>query len=257
MQSLKERIASYQDLSDYKLLNRIPLVISINGRSFSKYTSTLNKPFCNKFQEGMLSALLKICTEVEGAVFGYQFNDEINLIVRNDLTPESTPWYDNKIQKICSAISSISSIHFNNFSLSENLNTIGDPIFSTQIFTVPTIQEATNFLIFKQQSAFYSSINQACFYELLKKKDKQSIKNMLEGLTLDEKINILQQECNIDYNDYPLIYRRGSACYRSPRIVNDSIKNKWSLNTELPIFTEDSSFLANIIKNGYDVFRNS
>ena len=98
---LKDRVESYQSVTDYRLLSRVPIVICINGRGFSKVTQLLDKPYCPKFAEGMLSTTLRLCTDVEGAVFAYQQNDEIVIIARNDQTNETNPWYDNKQQKIC------------------------------------------------------------------------------------------------------------------------------------------------------------
>jgi tRNA(His) 5'-end guanylyltransferase len=253
---LKDRIDSYQEASDYKLLNRIPIVIAINGRAFSKATSLLDKPYCPKFAECILSTMMKICTEVEGALFSYQYNDEIIVIARNDQSQETSPWYDNKIQKIASVTASLATLHFNKCASAVDLNLMGDPVFLSQVFAVPNIGEAVNAIIHKQQQNFHVSIQAACFYGLLKKYDKNTIKDMLSGLSIDEKIDLLAQECSIDFNEYPLVFRRGAACYKTPKVTGDGImKNKWAVNPDLPIFTKDQSFLSNIFKNGADIFR--
>jgi len=254
-QTLKDRIDSYKESSDIKLLARLPLVICVNGRSFSKVTTLLDKPYDNKLAECMHSTMLRLCNEIEGALFAYHFNDEISIIARNDQSPDTSPWYDNKLQKICSITSSIATSHFDDCATSIELNLTGDPIFYSQIFAVPNIGEAVNTVIYKQQNNFLTSIQLSCFYELLKKYEKNTIKEMLSGLTIDEKIDLLKQECNVDFNDYPTAFRRGAACYKIPKIINDSIKNKWFINNELPIFTKDQSFLTNIFKNGADIFR--
>jgi tRNA(His) 5'-end guanylyltransferase len=252
---LKDRIGSYQDSSDYKLLNRVPLIISINGRAFAKSTELLDKPYCPKFSECMLSTTLRLCAEVDGALFAYQHNDEIVLVVRNDQSPDTNPWYDNRLQKICSVTSSIATLHFSNCANAIDLNLIGDPIFTSQVFVVPNIMEAINTMVYKQQANFHTSIQFACFYELLKKYDKHNIKEMLAGLSVDEKIDLLNQECGVNFNDYPNQFKRGSACYRAPKVIDGVMKNKWSVNLDLPIFTKDQSFLSNIFKNGADIFR--
>ncbi len=36
--TLKERIKSYEDLTDYKLMPKVPVIIVLNGRSFRKCT---------------------------------------------------------------------------------------------------------------------------------------------------------------------------------------------------------------------------
>jgi tRNA(His) 5'-end guanylyltransferase len=254
--SLKDRIDSYSESSNTRLLPKVPLIINVNGRSFSKNTSLLDKPFCPKFAECMFSTMLKLCSDIDGAVFAYQHNDEITLAIRNDQSIDTSPWYDNKIQKICSAVSAIATMHFNTCSNAIDLNLLGEPIFITQVFAVPNIAEATNALVFKQQQNFQTSIQFACFYELLKKNyDKNAIKEMLSGLSIDEKVDLLRQECNIDFNDYSASYKRGSACYKIPKVVNGTMKNKWFVNHDLPIFTKDQSFLSNIFKNGADIFR--
>jgi tRNA(His) guanylyltransferase len=255
-QKLKDRIDSYMGASDHKILNRLPLIICVNGRAFSKLTSLINKPYCTKFAEGMLSATLKLCMEVEGSLFGYQHNDEILIISRNDQSLETEPWYDNKVQKICSITSSIATTHFQKYMDSKDLNLMGDPLFTSQVFAVPNIGEAINTLVYKQQQNFYTSIQFACFYELLKKHDRNTIKEMLSGLAVDEKINLLHQECGVDFNEYPHSFRRGAACYKVPKIsTSGTMKNKWTINSEPPIFTKDQSFLSNIFKNGADIFR--
>jgi len=228
----------------------------VNGRSFSKLTSLLDKPFCPKFAECILSTMMQLCTNIEGALFAYQYNDEIVVVARNDQGQDTLPWYDNRVQKICSVTASIATLHFNKCAAALDLNLLGEPIFTSQVFAVPNIVEATNTLICKQQNNFHTSIQAACFYELLKKNDKNAIKEMLSGLSMDERIDLLHQECQIDFNEYPGVFRRGAACYKVPKVSEDgTMKNKWFVNADLPIFTKDQAFLGNIFRMGADIFR--
>lgn len=253
---LKERVISYQEQCDYKLLNRLPIVICLNGRSFSKVTSLLDKPYCSKFAECILNTMLRLCTDVEGVVFAYQHHDEIVLLLRNDQNIETTPWFDNKLQKICSITSSIASVHFNKCASAIELNLVGEPFFISQVFTVPTMGEAINLMIYKQQQNFHTSIQSACFYNLINKYDKNTIREMTNQISIDEKIALLQQECNVDFNDCPTVFKRGAACYKVPKVNNDGVmKNKWFINTDLPIFTQDTSFISNVVRMGADIFR--
>lgn len=253
---LKDRVDSYVDSSNYRLLTRVPIIIGINGRSFHKVTSLIDKPYCLKFAESMLSTTVKLCMEIEGALFAYQHNDEIVIVARNDQNQETSPWYDNRLQKICSITSSIATQHFNMFAANTELNLMSDALFTSQVFVVPNITEAINTLIYKQQHNFHTSIQFACFYELLKTYDKSAIKEMLSDLSTDEKIDLLKQECDIDFNEYHASFRRGAACYKVPKVIDGVVKNKWIVNTELPIFTKEQSFLNNIFKMGVDIFRN-
>jgi tRNA(His) 5'-end guanylyltransferase len=162
------------------------------------------------------------------------------------MNQDSSSWYGNYIQKVCSITASIATQYFNKYILSKDLNLMGEAFFTSQVFVVPNITEAINTIVYKQQHNFYTSIQLSCFYELLKKYDKSLIKEMLIDLGTDEKIDLLKQECNIDFNEYHISFRRGVACYKAYTEVNGFVKNKWVINTELPIFTKDQLFLNNI-----------
>ncbi len=256
MSKLKDRVSLYEDIVDYKFLPKIPLIICLNGRSFSKITSLLDKPYCDKFAECMYATALRLSMEIDGAIFTYSFNDEIIVVIRNDQSLETEPWCDNKIQKITSITSSLATLHLNRCIESLNLNLTNDAIFTSKAFTVPNITEAINVIISKQQLCSYKSINFSCLYEFLNKDhDKNNIKEMIQGTSLDEKINLLHQECDINFNDYPTAFRRGVACYRQPKAINGVLKYKWAINYEVPIFTSEQSFLSNIFKGGSDIIR--
>jgi tRNA(His) 5'-end guanylyltransferase len=256
---LSHQIDSFIERTNYKLLNKLPIVITVNGRGFSKLSALLEKPYSDKLAECFYSVLIKLVQEIDGAVFGYTFNDEIIIISRNDQNDGTVPWYDNNIQKIVSVVSSLATLQFNNCALALDLNLMGEAVFYTNVYAVPTVSDAINVILHKQQQSLSNSIYHACLYELLNKFDKNHIKEILAGTTIDDKINLLQQECGIDYHDYPAAFRRGAACYRSPKVVKFEgetlIKNKWTLNDDLPIFTKDHVFFE-IIRNGIDVVRN-
>jgi len=253
--TLKDRIESYQQTTNHTLLPKVPIIININGKNFSKLTSLLEKPYDEKFAECMFSTTLRLCTEVEGAVFAFQHNDEITLILKNDQHTDTSPWFDNNIQKICSISASIATVHFNDCATSIKLNMLGDPLFTANVFPVPTVAEAINTMVYKQQHNFLNSLHCSCFYELLKKYDKNIIREMLSGLTSDEKIELLKQESDINFNNYPAPFKRGIGYYKVPKVIGNDMKTKWALNSDLPIFTRDQSFLSNILKNGMDIFR--
>lgn len=252
---LKDRIENYLSHSDLKLLPKLPLIISLNMRNASRATQLLTKPYDEQFAEAMLHTTLQLCLQVEGVSFAYAFNDQISLLCRNDQHDNTNPWLDNRVQHIVSICSGIATLNFNRYINQMSLNLTGDCLFSSQVFEVPNLTEAINTFIYFQQSNNFTSIQSACLYNLLTKYDQPTIKEMLTGLTNDEKIELLSQECQINFNDYPLAFKRGCAAYKVPKIVDGQMKNKWHLNTELPIFTKDQSFLSNIFRMGADIFR--
>jgi tRNA(His) 5'-end guanylyltransferase len=251
MQSLKDRILHYENICDPKLMPRVPVIISLNGRNFARATSLTNKPFDIALGQCFYSTMSLLVHEIEGAVFAYSFSDEIIIISRNDQNLDTTPWYNNSISKIVSVASSLATLHFADAATELEVNITGDPIFLGSVFTVPSITEAVNVMVFAQQRAHQISVRLACFYELLRKFRKHEIEEMLMDTSLEDKIKILRDEAGIDYYDYPVEYRRGVACYRRPETINfngeDIVKEKWSLQNDVPLFSE-KDFLQGIIK---------
>lgn len=259
--TLKERVDLYQDAYNYQIIRKLPVIISLNGRSFVKTTSLLNKPFCSKFSDVMSSIIVKLSYEVDGLIFAYSFSDEIILILRNDQSHETLPWYDNKVQNISSVAASIATLQFRDGAVAQDLPIVGNGIFMATTFAVPNISEAINTLIAKQQQAYQEAVSSACFFELIKTYDLRSVKETLLGRTIEEKLEILTQTCNINFADYPAPFRKGIACYRVPQVIETKegsiIKNKIAIDNDVPVFTKNPVFLNTIFKSGKDIVRGS
>jgi len=257
--TLRERIEEYEDSTRLKLTRKLPVITVLNGRSFKKITSLIPKPFAPEFMEIMCATMIKLSQEMDGSIFAYSFNDEIVIISRNDQNIETGAWYDNNIQKIVSASAAIATLEFNRIARINEVQLFGDPVFTAKTFIVPNAMEAINLLIAKQQQAFHSALHMACFYELLKKHDIDTVRQTLTEKSATAKAEILFEECNIDFNNYPLPFKRGIACYRVPKLVaseeGESIKNKLIIDMEIPLFTKDHEFLGNIFKSGRDIIR--
>lgn len=251
MTTLKHRILEYQNCYKYKISPKLPIIFTLNGRNFSKITQNLTKPYSSELNDCLSSTLLRLCTEIEGAIFGYSYNDELVIIVKN----ESTCWYDNDIQKLSSVTSSIATIHFNNMAINTELDFTTDAIFTSEVIAVPNLNEALNFLIFKQQNNFHISLNFACYYELLKNNTENEVLNKLTNITMEDKIEFLKEECNIEYMNYPSQFRRGVCAYKSPKLINGILKNKWNIDNDTVLFSKEQEFILNILKSGADILR--
>jgi len=259
LNTLRERVESFSDLADTKLMPKLPVIVMLNGRSFKKTTSLLQKPFCPIFAEAMCAVMIKLAQEIDGTTFVYSFNDEIVLVARNDQTVETGAWYNNRIQKIVSIAASIATYEFNRIAKINGMQIFADPIFSAQTFVTPNVTEAINVLIAKQQQAFHNALSMACFYELIKKHTPEVVQQTLAEKSPQAKAEILFEECNIDFNSFPLPFRRGFACYRVPRVIStaegEEIRNKLTIDMDIPLFTKNHEFLGNIFRAGRDIFR--
>jgi tRNA(His) 5'-end guanylyltransferase len=250
--SLKERVFAYEDVSDYKLTKKLPVIITLNGRGFRKTTSLLNKPFSKEFAEIMGETLVRLASEIEGVVFIYSFNDEINVVCKNDQNLETEAWYDNRVQPIISCAASIASLAlYNATQKRKDVRLLGDPIFTGKTFVLPP-SETINYLIAKQNKASNIAISMACFYELLKKYDTDQVLRTLKNLSTEEKYDLLVKDFDVDLQSFPLAFWRGIACYRTPKLIKTNYgaetRNKLIVDDELPFFNKNQSFLTNILK---------
>jgi tRNA(His) 5'-end guanylyltransferase len=100
----------------------------------------------------------------------------------------------------------------------------------------------------------------ACMYELGKKFDLSTIKQALNEKSVSQKLDILSKQCGISFDDYPSAFKRGCAVYRIQKVIEseegfEKIRNKLSVDIDLPNFAREPEFLEGIITFGRDIIR--
>ena len=262
MDSLGDRQKTYEHAYDYKIIKRLPLIIRVDGRNFSRVTKHLPRPYSHEMLGLMANTMLHAAMEIEGAIFAYHQSDEITFAIRNDQSLESEPWFQNRIQKVVSIVASIITLSFakNLFTMDNPPKIVGDAIFDARVFAVPSITEAANNLIFRQQDCSKNAITSAAQAELSKIYGKKHALSMLHEKKSAEKIDLLRTKCDIEYETfYPNSFRLGTAAYKVPMILRteegETARNKWIIDMNIPNFVADRNFLLNILHAGHDVFR--
>lgn len=260
--SLGERMKSYEKVSDFELMKRVPIICRIDGRSFHRVCRKLKKPYEPLLLEAMADTMFYVVSEMAGAVFAYQQSDEITFVLRNDQSLDSEPWYGNRVQKISSIAASLATLGFNKaiVKLDRKLDLVGDAIFDARIFALPTIGEAVNNLIWRQQDCARNAISGAAQAVLGQKFGKKTALKMLHGCSGKDKLTLMRTECNIDFEqEFPAAYRLGVGAYKVPIIVatkdGNSTRKKWTIDLDLPNFVTEKDFVYNLIFSGHDVFR--
>ena len=257
--TLRERQEGYESSCDFTILDDLPIIIKVTLKNYKKLTNKLELPFCADMSEIMAQTMLYTISDIQDAVMGYCHDDEIIFLLKND---GDHSWMNNDIQKISSTISSIVTVGFHKSAeiFGDELDLIGDAIFSVKTFGVPKISEAANYLWMHQAICMGKAINSATYYELELKFGKKATISFLKDKEYDEKLDMLMKHCGKDIrDDYPLCFLRGVAVYKIPVIVEtkdgEVNRNKWFLDKELPNFKEHRDFTYNILNNGHDIFR--
>ena len=271
---LGDRMKRYENITRNYLTRRVPVIIRIDGKAFHTWTRGLEKPFDRTVMYLMQRTMLKLCQEVQGCVFGYTQSDEITLVLTDYKTIHTDAWFGYNIQKMTSISASIATLEFNwllekefarelenslmlhngcgktpaYFESSKRAELLGGKmnkaVFDSRAFSIPK-DEVCNCLIWRQQDATRNSIEAAGHANF-----RQS---ELHGKNCNEIQEMLFQK-EINGNDYPTCYKRGSACYRVKKTVEmEDPQNKgqmitverssWEIDNEIPIFTQDRNFI--------------
>lgn len=265
--SLGDRMKRYENVSRTYLTRRIPVIIRIDGKAFHTFTRGMKKPFDYVLMNTMQETMRVLCQSIQGCVFGYTQSDEITLVLKDYDTIQTDAWFGYGIQKMCSVVASMATMAFNKifidmasasaqfydtessiegalaFDYNAYKKKFFTAMFDARVFSLPK-DEVCNCLIWRQQDATRNSIEsvgQAMFSH-----------TQLHGKSCNEIQEMLWQEHQTNWNDFPTDCKRGACCYKKKMVeevmikTGDTIKvprNKWIIDTEIPIFTQDREFV--------------
>lgn len=254
----------YENPAKTQLLRRVPVAIRIDGKAFHTFTRGFQKPFDPVLMDAMQRTMKYLCENIQGCVFGYTQSDEITLILIDYQKLTSDAWFDYEVQKMASVSASMATMAFNQY-FSENVEKYnageypyekGNGIqantyliaankgacFDARCFNIPK-EEVTNLIYWRQLDATRNSIQmvgQARFSHA-KLKDK----------TCNDIQDMLMAECGINWNNFTIPCKRGTACIKveeketikepnvyfgeqiGERII---VRRKWKIDYEIPIF---------------------
>ena len=57
-------------------------------------------------------------------------------------------------------------------------------------------------------------------------------------------------ERNVNWNDLSTVKKRGTCAIRKEVEVNGVVRNKWFIDEDIPIFTQDKNYINGIIYKG-------
>ena len=257
----------YEQVPKTRLVRRMPVAIRIDGKAFHTFTRGFEKPFDEVLGRAMRETMKYLCENIQGCVLGYTQSDEITLILIDYKKLTSSAWFDYEVQKMCSIAASMATMAFNKafahevIIQSKRLYTDyledGDAsyievlekamnkgaMFDARVFNIPK-EEVANLIYWRQLDATRNSIQmvgQANFsHSELQNKSCNVIQEMLF------------QERDINWNDFPTHLKRGSCCVKSDVSVTFATEHEdgsvttgaverphWEIDLEIPIFKEE------------------
>lgn len=263
----------YEMIPRTKLMRRTPVAIRIDGKAFHTFTRGFQNPFDKVLMQSMQETTKYLCENVQGCVFGYTQSDEITLILIDYRKFTSSAWLDYEIQKMCSISASMATMAFNKF-FAENVkhwalisgremfealtleqrivyeNTLNKAVekgamFDARCFNIPK-EEVANLIYWRQIDATRSSIQMVGQANFSHSELQGKSCNMIQDMLLTQR--------DINWNDFSVVCKRGTACRKVAREVNiagtiDTIST-WELDFDMPILKDDWDYVNDLIYVG-------
>lgn len=199
--NLGDRMKMYEGRETSRvLMPRLPICIRIDGRSFSRWTRDLKRPYDPVLSDIMVETT-RFLMEESSAVIGYTQSDEISLILHNPQTC-SESFFNGKVQKLTSVLASAATVKFAEL-VREHLPHKSKQLamFDCRVWSVPTLEEAANCLLWRELDATRNSIQSAA--------GSVYSHNVLHKKNTSEMQELLFQK-GINWNDYPSFFKRGT-----------------------------------------------
>lgn len=262
----------YEQVPKTRLVRRMPVAIRIDGKAFHTFTRGFEKPFDHVLIKSMQETMKYLCENIQGCVFGYTQSDEITLILVDYKKLNSSAWFDYEVQKMCSISASMATMAFNKFfannvKVFEMTNTrvlkyMDDEkknktislidiyykaiekgaMFDARVFNIPK-EEVTNLVYWRQLDAARNSIQMVGQANFSHKELQDKSCNMIQDM--------LHEQKGINWNDYPTVCKRGTACIKV-EIESERINaTGWIIDKEMPILKgEGREYLDKLINIG-------
>jgi tRNA(His) guanylyltransferase len=202
--ALGTRIKFYEKQARFNLHPNLPYVARLDGRSFSKWTKDLKKPFDDRLTELMRETTKYLVEQCNGeAVLGYTQSDEISLVFREG--KYENQWWGGRTDKIISNLVGLAVYYFNtNNDIPEKQGKLA--LFDCRLFQLPNRQEAINSVIWREQDAVKNSISMLAQAHFSHGKPNSQLFG-LDGSQMQDKLML---EKGINWNDLDPMYKRGS-----------------------------------------------
>ena len=280
--ALGTRMKRYEEVPRTSLTPRMPMIIRVDGRSFSKYTKRFKRqvesPWSPYIRDGMTAAAEALMRGIAGAKIAYLQSDEISVLVTDYDTLNTQSWFDKVAQKVCSISAAIATAEFNQkmlaIEMSEQTVTATRPgqmtftiefprlaTFDARCFVLPR-SDVTNYFIWRQRDATKNSVSMLA--------QKHFSPKQLHGKDGNVMQDMLKLEKDVNWNNCEVWQKRGWCVTRQQlhttvgelrkkggnvdippgvevrddiEVVRAVLQPDW----DIPIFTKDRQFIERLV----------
>ena len=215
-----DRMKRYEDVFSGLLPHRVPAIVRVDGRAFHTITRRrFGRAWSAEFVDQMIETALTVQADMQGCDFCYSQSDEISFLLTDYRTIRTGAWFDYDRAKMISISASLAASVFSRL-YGRNV------CFDSRAFSLPH-DDVVNYFVWRQVDAARNAV-------LMAGREHYSPKR-LQNKHCDEIQEMLLEEMDVNFNDYPTIRKRGFS------IV------KGVVDKEIPVFTEDREYVQRFV----------
>lgn len=233
---LSDRMKEYENKTR-NYLESGAVIIRIDGSNFSKLTSSLQKPYDDKFIHLMDETALYVCKNTENFRFATVQSDEINICLL-PRTEKTQPFYGNNLNKIVSLTAGFASSYFSVHS------TKAFPEqkiiqFDSRAFNIPE-NEIFNYFLYRQKDTIRNALQMAAranfSHKQVVNKSNDQMKEMLKSI-------------GKDFENLPGYFTHGRCIYKiqvekeTPFCETPALRSEFYLDSNMGNFIDKRSFI--------------
>ncbi|KAI1766638.1 tRNA guanylyltransferase [Hypoxylon sp. FL1150] len=203
------------------LLPNTWVVVRIDGRGFTKLCAKYNfeKPNDRRALDLMNAAAKAVVSELPDIIIAYGVSDEYSFVFH-----KTCNLFERRSSKIVSTIVSTFTAyyiylwptHFQDQPLSLPL-----PSFDGRAVCYPSVQNLRDYMSWRQVDCHINNLYNTTFWSLVQLGgiDAKEAENLLKGTLAADKNELLFSKFQINYNNEPEIFKKGSVIYRDYELV--------------------------------------
>ncbi|KAL8832790.1 MAG: hypothetical protein Q9191_000062 [Dirinaria sp. TL-2023a] len=211
------------------LLPNTYIVVRIDGRGFHKFSALyeFKKPNDAQALGLMQAAATALMKELPDIVLAYGLSDEFSFIF-----DRSCKLFDRRESKLLTTlVSSFTSYYIYLWSSFFPAKRLSAPLpsFDGRVVQYPTYQNLRDYLSWRQVDCHINNLYNTTFWALVQLggMDTTEAEDQLKGTLAADKNEILFTRFNLNYNNEPEIFKKGSVIYRD----YEAASTEGSLNT--------------------------
>ncbi|MCL7047825.1 hypothetical protein MKW94_014960 [Papaver nudicaule] len=204
-----------------KLMQSTWVVVRLDGRCFHKFSDKheFEKPNDERALNLMNACAKAVLEEFPDIIFAYGVSDEYSFVFK-----KTTMLYNRRSSDIISTTVAFFTLCYNmkwkEFFPDKDLKST--PSFDARTVCYPSTKIVRDYLAWRQVDCHINNQYNTCFWMLVKSgKNKSEAQDEIKSSRSQDKYEILLKQFNMNYNELPAIFRKGS-CVEETAKCNDN-----------------------------------